>query len=241
MMVSCKRPMCHSLGLTYLERYTVAWVTTLTINKICSVSLISDRQCQQQQADAEMFLKGTLHRTGLFPGPKEKPFKSQRLYHTRSMPLAMPFWKISDLTVQAFPRSMLEKLALFCSCLKTKEKKIFPLRSSTHTVWKYNLPRKNNSSKAIRQTVAKCSLAKLLKFAAADFAENSISPEQAAASSCVSAAKVFLQMQIPLSASASKAHKEFLVSPQALAGWEKWHRRMVSTESREVYKFMKMR
>lgn len=122
---------------------------------------------------------------------------------------------------------------------KNQRKKVFPLRSSSHTVWKCNLARKNNSSKAIRQTEAKCSLAKLLKFAAADFAENSISPEQAAASSCVRTAKVFLQMQIPLSA--SKAHKQFLLSPQALARWEKWHRKVLSTESREVSKFMKMR
>lgn len=65
-------------------------------------------------------------------------------------------------------------------CLKTTTKKI-SLRSSIHIVWKCNLARKNNNTQAIRQAGAKHSLAKLLEFAAADFAENSISPEQAAA------------------------------------------------------------
>lgn len=48
-------------------------------------------------------------------------------------------------------------------------------------------------------------------------------------------------MQISLSASASKAHKQFLASPQALAEWGKGHRKAVRTESREVSKFMKIR
>lgn len=62
---------------------------------------------------------------------------------------------------------------------KNQRKIVFSLRGSTHRAWKGDLARKNNNSQAI--TVAKCSSAKLFKFAAADFAENSISPEQAAA------------------------------------------------------------
>lgn len=64
---------------------------------------------------------------------------------------------------------------------KNQRKIIFSFRGSTHTVWKCHLAKKNNNSQAIRRTGAKCSLAKLQKFAAADFAENFISPDQAAA------------------------------------------------------------
>lgn len=80
------------------------------------------------------------------------------------------------------------------------------------------LSKSSSNSHAVTNAGVRSSVAKTLQGVGADFAARSTDPERAAAR-LQETSLVLLQMQIPHSASASKAHQHLAVSPQTLAGW----------------------
>lgn len=135
----------------------------------------------------------------------------------------MLFWKTSVWTVETFPRRRSEKkyIVLLIFNNKSKKKKIFSLSSSRFAVWKCNLARKqlskNNNPQAIRKTGANSSFAKILKFVAADFAEDSIHPEQG----CRRPAKFFYKCRFLTRSQHPKHINSFLFLPRLWQGEEK--------------------